>query len=296
MRSVFRKKIITFGALLGIVLFIFVVIFTINTRKNPPDTKIQIRYGVTIQNTSNNPIKDATIEVATPLRQTIFQKCTNIEANQPFEEGDDNNEQQTLAFKWPLFPPHTTKIIVVRSEIDLWNISFDKDDAELGNYLDAEPFIESNDQNIRELAAKLKAEHKILTAKRTFDWVKQNINYIGYIKHTRGALYALKNRKGDCTEFACLFVALCRANEIPARVLGGFVSSKSTVLDLADYHNWAQFFAEGKWHIADPQRNILMEKQETYITFQVLRPESGTNKGVVRFIGGDGMKVTSRRF
>ncbi|MEL7338393.1 MAG: transglutaminase-like domain-containing protein, partial [Planctomycetota bacterium] len=50
-----------------------------------------------------------------------------------------------------------------------------------------------------------------------YDWVRENINYVeGKIK---SAVQALKDKTGDCEEMTSLFVALCRASKIPARMV-----------------------------------------------------------------------------
>ena len=38
----------------------------------------------------------------------------------------------------------------------------------------------------------------------------------------KGALSALKNMKGVCEEFTTLFVAMCRAVDIPSRAIEGY--------------------------------------------------------------------------
>ena len=53
-----------------------------------------------------------------------------------------------------------------------------------------------------------------------FQWVSQNVKDDGYSAKDRGALYALTNRKGDCTEFMYLFVALCRLSADSSARLG----------------------------------------------------------------------------
>jgi len=58
------------------------------------------------------------------------------------------------------------------------------------------------------------------------------------------------SKKGDCTEFALLTTAMCRAAGIPARVANGLTSVPPT----GDfyYHAWTQVFIGGKWISIDP--------------------------------------------
>lgn len=64
------------------------------------------------------------------------------------------------------------------------------------------------------------------------------------------ALQILRERKGDCSEHAVLFVALCRAAGIPARRCSGFVCVGS---DWGS-HAWAEIWC-GAWLGADPTTN-----------------------------------------
>ena len=73
-----------------------------------------------------------------------------------------------------------------------------------------------------------------------------------------------------------LSVALCRANGIPARRIGGYICPESAVLKARDYHNWGEFYEGGTWQLADPQNNVLMQNQDDYIAMRIIR-SSGDN-------------------
>jgi len=64
------------------------------------------------------------------------------------------------------------------------------------------------------------------------------------------ALEILKDRRGDCSEHALLFVALCRAAGIPARRCSGYVC----VGDDWGSHAWAEVWT-GAWMGVDPTTN-----------------------------------------
>jgi transglutaminase-like putative cysteine protease len=61
------------------------------------------------------------------------------------------------------------------------------------------------------------------------------------------ALYACDVRRGNCTDFHSLFIALARARGIPARFTIGFPLAKATSGTIPGYHCWAEFFAGGVW-------------------------------------------------
>lgn len=86
-------------------------------------------------------------------------------------------------------------------------------------FLGASPYIEVRDRHIREAAAELRDE--TLTAwqqvEKNYDWVREQVEYTnGPIK---GAAAALEDGTGDCEELTSLFIAICRAQDIPARTV-----------------------------------------------------------------------------
>jgi hypothetical protein len=67
-----------------------------------------------------------------------------------------------------------------------------------------------------------------------------------------------------------LFVALCRAANIPARCIGGYICKGNRQVHPSNYHNWAEFYADGLWHIADPQKNVFCKHIEQYVAMKIL--------------------------
>ena len=71
-----------------------------------------------------------------------------------------------------------------------------------------------------------------------------------------GALSALYNGSGVCEDYAALFVALCRAEGIPARLVNGYTDPRGRgdvwnvaygeTFPLTGFrHSWAEFYLEG---------------------------------------------------
>jgi hypothetical protein len=90
-----------------------------------------------------------------------------------------------------------------------------------------------------------------------------------------------------------LFVALCRANGLPARRVGGYICPESAVLKARDYHNWVELYEDGTWQIADPQNNVLMQNEGDYIAMRIIRASQDNPLGThnrFRF-KGEGLKV-----
>jgi transglutaminase-like putative cysteine protease len=238
-----------------------------------------IEYGFTLQNTTNSVLKEAALWVYAPVKQTAAQQSVNVDASHPFQELSDDLGNVILYFHFSDLPPYATKILTVRADLllsetpnvtPLPSREGPGEGENLSPYLQPEPYCESDDSEIQQLAKHLIAAEPIETARNIFQWEIENITSSGYLKNPRGALYALHHQQGDCTEFMYLFVALCRAAGIPARGLGGYVYAKNAILKPADYHNWAEFYVDGVWHIADPQRKIFKQNQSHYLVMRVI--------------------------
>ena len=157
-------------------------------------------------------------------------------------------------------------------------------------FLKPEKYIESKNPEIVSLAKKLKSSTSLKTAENIFKWVADNIKHSGYIKKSRGALYTLFHKKGDCTELMYLFAALCRADNIPVRCIGGYVCKNDCRVKPAGYHNWAQFYQDGAWRIADPYNRVFMKNGADYIAMQIMRKwnnksASGFNRFIINGMG-----------
>ena len=90
---------------------------------------------------------------------------------------------------------------------------------EIKVFLAASPYIESKHGKIRKIARELADESKSAweMVEGIYDWVREHVEYQnGKLK---GALKALEDGTGDCEELTSLFIALCRANNIPARTV-----------------------------------------------------------------------------
>jgi hypothetical protein len=258
------------------------------------DEHRQIQYSFSIQNMRNTLLSTAEMWCHAPVKETSFQHCLRLESSEPNELVLDNLGNQILHFTFSNFPPLATKIITIKSDPELSNKSRPVEVERLKIFLQPEQNIESDHLQIVQLARRLKGPDQLNTVQNIFKWVSDNIKYVGYLRNTRGALYALRNKKGDCTEFMCLFVALCRANGIPARGIGGYTCSVNCILKPGGYHNWAEFYYNGAWRITDPQRKLFMKDENQYIAMKVIRASAENPMGELnryRFVG-DGLKIT----
>jgi hypothetical protein len=88
-------------------------------------------------------------------------------------------------------------------------------------YLRPSPWIESDDREIRKLAASLEIDEQASAWKQVeqiYNWVRDRIEY-KFDTQIHSCLDALQSRTGDCEEMSSVFIALCRARGIPARAV-----------------------------------------------------------------------------
>jgi len=86
-------------------------------------------------------------------------------------------------------------------------------------YLSSSPYIESRNPKIVARAKEISGSETGAWAKceSFYKWIHSHVKYQnGPIK---GALAALRDGTGDCEEMTCLFIAFCRAINIPARTV-----------------------------------------------------------------------------
>jgi transglutaminase-like putative cysteine protease len=232
----------------------------------------RIRYSFTLQNSTGEPLQDASLTAYAPVSVTSTQRVEGLTTSFPTEVQVDASGNQILRFRIERLAPYAAKVITVEAHLALSDRPVPQAPPAplLEAYTKPERYIESDDGRIKAIAQTLKGEGPTRTARNIFDWLRQNLRSLPFTPEDRGALQALASKSGDCTEYAYLFVALARASGIPARAMGGFVAPESGVLDPRDYHNWAEFYADGAWHLADPQRGRFEKNPSHYVAMRVI--------------------------
>jgi len=125
--------------------------------------------------------------------------------------------------------------------------AYDTDDPIYKYYTRSQEFIELTPEVIA-LARQIvgTAKNPYLQARAIYSWCVENIAYL--YPPDRGILNSLPRRTGDCGEYSLIFVALCRAVGIPARVVNGHWCCQAK----ENYHVWNEFYLPGYgWLPAD---------------------------------------------
>lgn len=127
-------------------------------------------------------------------------------------------------------------------------------------YLQPSENIDSDNGRIIEAVSPLMVENDpYQTAKNISAFVNKTVkfdNNTSINEKTLPASEILLQKKGVCNDYANLTAAMLRAAGIPARPVSGLVFNK--LVKAGDWshpggsHAWVEFYADGKWHFADP--------------------------------------------
>lgn len=139
--------------------------------------------------------------------------------------------KQMLAFIRQLSPGQEAKAILTLEikrhsqlpppDVSIFVLPNDKKlSPAMRQYLLPSPYIESTHLKIKQASRELMTTHNDANAwtkvEAIYDWTREKVHYVnGPIK---GALKSLEDGTGDCEELTSLFIAVCRASNIPARV------------------------------------------------------------------------------
>ena len=121
-------------------------------------------------------------------------------------------------------------------------------DFKMRQYLRPSQYIESDDTSIKVLAEQVGVKEPDAWGRveTIYDWVREKVQY-DKDSPLKGALAALRDGTGDCDELTSLFVAICRAGEIPARTIRvpGHCYPEFYLLDAKGQGQWIPCEAAG---------------------------------------------------
>ena len=140
------------------------------------------------------------------------------------------------------------------------------EDNDTLNYLKAESNFQVTSQKIVEVANKIDGNTREEIVHKFFDYVVNHMEYYNFLEEDRGAEKALKQGKGDCTEYSELMVTLSRVKGIPAKIIKGFIPLNDGGLG---YHNWVEvYFSQYGWVAFDPTHADHPNSKTTFSTME----------------------------
>lgn len=126
-------------------------------------------------------------------------------------------------------------------------------------YLLPQQFVDSDNELVKKISAKLRGLNDYETAKNIFQYTNKifNNHSESTVINQQSASEMLKNPVGVCYDHAILMTALLRAEGIPARMISG-LALRVPLKGGKDWshpgvaHAWVEFYADDMWHFADP--------------------------------------------
>ena len=252
-----------------------------------------IIYRFRVQNNGSQPVFGSCFSTVAPIEKTSSQSCTKIEASHPFSLVTDTKGNRILAFTFDAFPPYASKFVSIKATLTL--AATPTSCTRLGaceqiQRGSATP--KTSNRRLHALAMRLASDEARHTANNIYQWIVDNITYAGYSATSKGAGYAFSAKQGDCTEFADLFVALALSTGLPARRVSGYMVPASAILTSTSAHDWAEFYDNGVWRIADAQQKNFDAKYMDYVAMRIHESSSSneTDPSFYRYsVKGKGM-------
>ncbi len=226
--------------------------------------------------TATAGIQSNTLTFIVPKDLPQRQKVISLSYSQPPTEEFESNGVRYARFVMTNPPASSVITATATVEVDRFDFSTEKaqanpqpeNAADLQPWLANEKYLEKDAPEIQNVAKTITGADEIAILRNIMAYVTRTLRPSAFSSADRGALWALENKNGDCTEFAELFVALCRAKNIPARYCEGYLVSLLPAGQPAA-HNWAEAYtSQYGWVRFDPIR-----VRNRVVTFDTLKAD-----------------------
>ena len=179
-----------------------------------------------------------------PKPSRIYEKHGNRYAEFRF-----NQPQEDLVVHWQvdalIWPYHLDRAR---------NLPLHIPPEDLKEFLKSDRYQESDSPEIQLLAQGLRTNDPLENLQTIYQLVLDTLRYEAEMNQELGAIGALAEGRGDCTEYADLLIALCRATGIPARTVSGLALKKNMV---NPNHHWAEVWLPTYgWIPVDPTTDV----------------------------------------
>ncbi len=217
------------------------------------------------KNTKNYELTSGFVEISIgSLNFTQYQKDLELKITpEPDEIRTDDFGNQYAYYSLVGMKPNAELTVIIQRKV--LPSSFDIDisvrsnatvNDELEIYVTEQERIDSADSKMiakaKELTEDISSDYKKALA--IFEFVNTELQYDTSSSYAnKGSLSALEKKRGVCEEFATLYVALCRAVNIPSRVVEGYkIDKKDVELENGEYetkydiinHAWAEIYLD----------------------------------------------------
>jgi hypothetical protein len=233
------------------------------TKSEPQPAKVrEVDFTYHTDLTGMDP-KAHRIEAWIPLpREDRFQQVSGVRIDSPahVEVVNQPTGGNRVAHLSAVVPPSGSLAVTIRFKVRRAEESADMEKAQanipaparatFASYLGPDRLVPIDGQ-IKLVSSKVGAPDgtSYEQARAIYEYVIANMSYdksgMGW---GRGdAIYACNVKKGNCTDFHSLFIAIARSRRIPARFTIGFPIGAASAGKIPGYHCWAEFYAGGQW-------------------------------------------------
>jgi transglutaminase-like putative cysteine protease len=194
---------------------------------------------------------EATLTCVVPRSIVRRQKVVGLNYSQEPAKVWDEKGTRYAHFEFKDLPMTLT----INADVDLYRLDFEtierlKDASAakttpLDEYLAGEKYLDKDSPVIKRAAAGLKGKDDLDTVRKTLEYVKKNLTYDLRSDPSIPdpiASVALERRRGVCLQFADVFVSLCRANGVHARVCTGYAARTRT--EQNERHAWVEAYVD----------------------------------------------------
>lgn len=222
--------------------------------------KYEVVDSLTLTNNGSSEIDKIELWFGLLSDASPYQDVTKTEISPAdyIEETDDKGNRYAHFVLGPI-PAGTSQEVELNFQVqvnEIFNYLGNCKGKSIEDHLDSEKYIESDDPRIQKKAEQVTvgATNDCEKASALYEYVAENFEYTGFNAESYGAVYALDNMGGDCSEFSNLLVALSRASGVPARYVDGYAYTSDPNADLGEKkHSWVEFYLPGTgWTPADP--------------------------------------------
>ncbi|WP_020475598.1 transglutaminase-like domain-containing protein [Zavarzinella formosa] len=202
-----------------------------------------IQYTITATDKTDKVVLTTLVPVTIPGKQKISQLQFSTPPQQQFEE--DGRKYAVFVFtdfKKPVTIQINAVAEIYRNDLTvIADRARDKKipDEATSRWLAHEKNLEKDSAAIKEVAKTFVKSGDMETVEEILVYLEKTVKYGGFSQKDRGALGTLGEKRGDCGDFSDLFVALCRAKGIPARICDGYVTEGVPKGDTPS-HTWAE--------------------------------------------------------
>lgn len=199
-------------------------------------------------------VKHLELELPIPLNENEKQYLSNVQASiKPTRLYSDGVNTIAQYIFDDIGPQKMNIVMQGEATVRTYNIKNAKilnkkltHEKDLKRYLQPEPLIESDDSYIKSIANKIQGDTQEEILENIYRYIQDNMTYT--MMHNIGAKKALQMKKGKCSEYAAIMIALCRAKNIPARMVIGNIAREQFT-----QHNWVEvYYDKYGWVMYDP--------------------------------------------